>query len=112
MQASPTKYMHVRLSAAASAAVINFNLAMPPSAERLRAFEQDHYRGENRIYSTPIPNLAATQSGSAIKSVRIITGRWLLCARPNYAGDCAWVAHDLPSLADDGFQAPVVSLRP
>lgn len=81
-------------------------------AERLRAFEQENYKGEYVIYSERAPNLRGANPQRKIGSVRVLTGRWLLCAGANYLGDCAWIARDLPSLPNIQFTNDVGSLRP
>lgn len=82
------------------------------SAERMRAFTQTDYAGRETVFRDPIPNLSVTEVPPNIASVRVVTGRWLLCADVNFSGDCAWLAHDIPSLSDLGFTSSPGSLRP
>lgn len=90
----------------------SFAGAGPVFAERLRAFSAANYQGQERVYRDRVADLNAGEAAHAIVSVRVVTGRWLLCANANFSGDCAWLGHDVPSLPELGFKALPGSLRP
>jgi hypothetical protein len=99
-------------SAFLSVAALCIGLVSGARAERLRAFSEEGYAGVATMYSGRIAALKADDVQPVIASARVVTGRWLLCAKADFDGDCAWLAHDVPSVAKLGFTDKPGSLRP
>lgn len=81
-------------------------------ADRLRVFAETDFKGADAVFRDPVPNLATVGVPSRISSARVMAGRWLICAGPNFSSDCVWLAHDVPSFPDVGFTQKPGSLRP
>ena len=86
-------------------------LAGTARADRLRVFAETSYNGSDAILREAVPDLT-TAGSPRISSVRVVNGRWLLCAGVNFSGDCVWLSSDVPSLPDIGFPDKPGSLRP
>lgn len=80
------------------------------SAARLRLFEHENFAGRTYEYMDAASDLGA--GGQLAESVRVGSGRWLLCAGADFSGDCAWLSFDVRSLPHVGFTERIASLRP
>jgi len=87
-------------------------LATVARAERLRLYDGENYHGNGRLFAAAEQNLRAEGDPSRAASAKVITGRWLLCERAFFSGDCLWISHDIPSFHALAFGADVESLRP
>lgn len=67
------------------------------------------YQGPAVNVSEPQPNLGLAWN---VKSVRVRSGRWQLCERPNYRGECRTVESDSPLLGRVLRGLAVQSMRP
>ena len=47
-----------------------------------------------------------------MSSIRVLSGRWLLCTGANYTGDCLTFSRNVPNLGQYGINNNVSSLRP
>lgn len=83
----------------------------PANAERLRLYEGASYKGSGRVFLAAKPTLDAADQGR-FHSAKVVTGRWLVCDRARYAGNCMWIARNVPSFQDLAFSGDVGSLRP
>ena len=73
-------------------------------------FERPNYSGRSVTYETEQDSLAlfSTLTGS----LQVRGGRWQLCDRPQFGGNCVMVSGDVPDLANLGLRSRVASLRP
>jgi hypothetical protein len=83
----------------------------PAHAERIRLYEAEAYSGSGKMFLDAAPALRDANGGK-YKSAKIATGRWLLCDRAFYAGDCLWISSDASSFERLGFGGDIASLRP
>lgn len=86
--------------------------ASSASAARLRLYPQQNYEGASRIYLDDANDTADAGKIPAFASAKVISGRWLLCSRPHFAGNCLWLWRDTPSFEALGFKDEIGSLRP
>lgn len=87
-------------------------LSVPASAARLRLYPEVGYEGPSRIYLDEAGNISDDDRVPAFRSAKVISGRWLLCSRPHFAGNCLWLWRDTPSFRALGFVDEVRSVRP
>jgi hypothetical protein len=45
-------------------------------------------------------------------SLQVVGGRWQLCDRPDFSGNCVMVNGDVPNIAELNLRGRVASLRP
>lgn len=81
-------------------------------AERLRAYEELNFGGNSTLFSVPQETLDAETGAGKFKSAKVISGRWLLCERPSYAGNCVWISRDVPSFGALAVEGDFGSARP
>jgi hypothetical protein len=81
-------------------------------ADRLRAYAETDYKGSDAMFRDPAPNLTTRNPPLKIASVRVLNGRWFICAGVDFSGDCVWLSRDIPSFPDLGFTDRPGSLRP
>jgi hypothetical protein len=81
-------------------------------AARLRLYPQQNYEGASRVYLDEASDTADSGQMPAFESAKVISGRWLLCSRPHFAGNCLWLWRDTPSFEALGFNSAIGSVRP
>jgi hypothetical protein len=81
-----------------------------PQESRLVLFEGDGYRGRSVTLDAASPDLAGF--GSRARSLQVISGTWLVCDRPRYAGRCRQVSSSVPDLDQWELGGRVMSARP
>jgi len=81
-------------------------------AERLRVYEELNFGGNSMLFSVPQATLAVDTGAGTFKSAKVISGRWLLCERPSYAGNCVWISRDIPSFSELAVAGEFRSARP
>ncbi len=81
-----------------------------PEEARIVLFEEDGYRGRSITLDQASSNLAG--SGARARSVQVISGTWLVCDRPRYAGSCQQISGSVPDLDRLGLAGRVRSARP
>lgn len=72
-------------------------------------YRDSGYQGPAVNVSEPQPNLGLAWN---VKSIRVRSGRWQLCERTNYRGDCRTVDRDSPMLGRPMRGMAVQSMRP
>lgn len=81
-------------------------------AERIRVFSEPNFEGWNTVLLGNQSNMESDGEAHKIRSVRVISGSWLLCEAVASTGDCLWISHDLPNLEAVGFDKPILSAKP
>lgn len=84
----------------------------PARAERMRVFEDANFEGWNKVLLGPQNNLPSAGFTRRVRSVRILSGSWLVCAKSSYAGDCFWISRDIADMRQLGFNGVAGSAKP
>lgn len=96
----------------ATSLCITMSLTSNVQADRLRTFEFENFKGKDTLYTQPLQSLRQDDRNTQhVGSLKVLSGRWLLCGSSDYTGDCLWASRDLASLAATGFKTDVGSLR-
>jgi hypothetical protein len=79
-------------------------------APRLVLFEGADYRGPSVTLDNESGDLAGF--GGRARSFQVVSGRWLVCDRPNFSGRCQEVSESVPDVQRWGFGGSIRSARP
>jgi hypothetical protein len=81
-----------------------------PGRAGLVLFERENYRGQSMTLESSSGDLGGW--GNRARSLQVVTGRWLVCDRPGFAGRCREVSSSVPDLEEWGLRDRVMSARP
>lgn len=73
-------------------------------------FSQENFRGEARSFGRDVRRLSSVDFNDRARSVRIISGVWLLCEDANFGGRCEYVDRDVPDLRRIGLRGNISSI--
>jgi len=71
-------------------------------------FEGVNYSGRSVTYESEQQSIA----GTLLRSLQLRGGRWQLCDRPQFGGNCVMVSSDVPDVSNLGLRGRVASMRP
>lgn len=89
------------------AAAQDDRMMRPPVQAEAIIYRDTGYKGPAVNVSRPEPNLGLAWR---VNSIRVTSGEWQVCERPNYRGDCRTFTRDNPILGLRGMK--VQSMRP
>lgn len=73
-------------------------------------YDQTNYRGRSILLTGDEPQIRL--SSNTTGSLRVIAGRWELCAQPQFGGQCETVAQNTPDLRSLSLRGRVSSAKP
>lgn len=79
-------------------------------AAAIAIYSQPGYRGRSWVFSDDIPDLRLLGLNNQVSSIRVLGGRWQICARINYGG-CVNITGNIPDLRGSGFNNVISSIR-
>jgi hypothetical protein len=71
-------------------------------------FEGVNYSGRSATYESEQQSI----SGTLLRSLQLRGGRWQICDRPQFGGNCVMVSSDVPDVSNLGLRGRVASMRP
>ena len=74
-------------------------------------YENPNYGGRRLEVAGSVPDLSPWAMDDEITSVRVLSGKWQLCAGRDFNGQCWTVAADSPNIKDIGANDKVTSIR-
>ena len=77
------------------------------TAPRLVVFEGPNFTGRRVTIEDARTSLVGTAA-----SFQVVGGRWQLCDRADYLGNCVMVNGDVPNISELNLRGRVASLRP
>ncbi len=77
----------------------------------LIVFENPDYKGSSLQIRGNVPDMYGSGLDDMISSVRVVSGRWEMCAAPNFGGDCKVITADTPRLNVYNLNDRVSSIR-
>lgn len=84
----------------------------PPLSRRgIVLYDDPFFRGNSLPVNRPIDNLRFQSFHDRAESVRVVSGRWELCAEPGFRR-CQIVDRDVPTLSALGLNKKLSSVRP
>jgi beta/gamma crystallin len=84
----------------------------PPGSRRgIVLYDDPYFRGNSLPINRPIDNLRFQSFHDRAESVRVVSGRWELCAEPGFRR-CQIVDRDVPNLSALGLNKKLSSVRP
>jgi hypothetical protein len=83
----------------------------PDSRGGIVLYDDPYFRGNALPMSGPSENLRFQRFHDRAESVRVLSGRWELCAEPNYRR-CQIVDRDVANLSSLGLNKKLSSVRP
>ena len=86
--------------------------AFAASGPELRLYEDPNYGGHELRIVGPQATLEGSGLNNRISSIHVVSGRWVLCSRSEYRGDCLTFSRHVPNLRDYGFNNDVTSMYP
>jgi hypothetical protein len=79
----------------------------PTTEPRLVVFDNPNFTGRRVTIQAERASMLGTPG-----SIQVIGGRWQLCDRPNFGGNCVMVTGDISDTSELNLRGPVASLRP
>ena len=73
-------------------------------------FSEENFRGEVRSFDRDVRRLSSVNFNDRARSVRVISGVWLLCEDANFGGRCEYVDRDIPDLRRLGLRGNISSI--
>lgn len=92
--------------------VFGIAIAGEAYAQSIRVYEREHYSGVQRRYLSEEKSLKVDGNDLVIGSANVDPGRWLLCERESFTGNCAWISGHAPSFRELKMTGVIRSLRP
>ncbi len=81
----------------------------PPSRPQIVLYDGANFRGRSLTVDADEPTLRFYSSYTG--SLRVLSGEWQLCDRPNYFGNCVAISDSVSDLSRLSLRGPIVSIR-
>jgi hypothetical protein len=82
-----------------------------PGKVGLIVYENPNYGGQRLEVAGSVPDLSPWGLDDEITSVRVLSGKWMLCAGRDFNGQCWTITADSPNIKDIGANDKVTSIR-
>jgi hypothetical protein len=82
-----------------------------PGKVGLIVFENPNYGGMRLEVAGSVPDLSPWPLNDEITSVRVLSGKWQLCAGRDFSGQCWTITADSPNIINIGANDKVTSIR-
>jgi hypothetical protein len=78
----------------------------------ITVFADDDFRGRRMEITGPIDRLGPTGMEDRISSIRVDSGRWMVCVDDDYRGRCEVIDRSIARLTRMGLDDKISSIRP